>query len=128
MRLNKITVDIAVSLIHRAALSRGGDHVQKMCVNVSKRWDDAGVLIYEPECIVGLALWLHGVTGEEFDAGANCGASAFGLMSELKNQQVVEIDPDALKLFSMAQSLQDNGMAWGNVEKAVLAAARHCIQ
>lgn len=125
MRLNKITASTAIALLERAMVIRGYDHVQARCVNVSESWDETSeTCTYNPECIVGLALWEHGVTGEEFAKNYHAQASVRPLSFDLASQGVVEIDDDALNIFELAQSIQDSGMPWGQVLFVVRVAIR----
>lgn len=129
MRLEKITASTAIALLERAMVIRGDHHVQVKCVNVSVSWDETSeTCTYNPECIVGLALWEHGVTCEEFAKNYHTQSSVRPLSIDLASQGVVEIDDDALNIFDLAQSIQDSGMPWGQVLSVARVAIRAFIQ
>lgn len=64
-----------------------------------------------PGCIVGTALFLAGVTGQDFIHYGGCG---WGSQSIINALPFVQATPKAHYLLSEVQSLQDQGSTWGD--------------
>lgn len=129
MTINKET---ALDLMRRAVEERGEDTVVSACAYVlyEGRAEKAFSEKKEPGCIVGHALYLHGVPFEELEKQ---NYDTIHVRGDLITKY--GIDHDALVTFRVAQYVQDNERPWiealdaaVNPNEAQLEIAEHDVQ
>lgn len=113
--LETIDEQRALDLLAKAVTERGEDYVYE---RVNRDALHAGQCLYgehgQPSCMVGMALYLHGLPGRALDHLAGAAADLYHDLDFLT--------PEASQVFERAQQHQDNGKSWG---EAYEVAARY---
>lgn len=119
-----ISPERALDLLELAVQARGADYVDPHCSYSARRFfPDIG---YVPGCIIGHALSLAGVPVEALkvldDSGVESSAIPNLDREGFLDTYGIDLDPDALQAFAVAQEEQDKLKTWGEAVGAARAA------
>lgn len=118
--MKNVTYDETLAALKAAVEEKGAAYVyereehpepglcspQGACLNTSADGTKTG-------CIVGNALVRLGVSLKWLALAENINCSSGGILSKLRHEEKFRFDTDAGALLAEAQSLQDNGIPWG---------------